>query len=240
MPNTTQSDSQLDFYWRTDAAAIATVVQQMWVGRAAGGRRGAVRLSSTGASCRRAAGGCAAVGHGQEVLQGGAAGCRGAQAMLSSLPTLCRQRSRTTPDIVVLSSGSWYLAKTGAVYPAVNQSVARLTADLQQLETAVRQAAAEVGDALPLRCITCSPISACLCCLLGPPALPAGLLARRLPSVPACLAVCPPPARPPACLPADATSCMPWRMTSRLALHSWPLRRRTMMRSGSGCRARSG
>lgn len=85
VPNTTQSDSQLDFYWRTDAAAIATVVQQM-------------------------------------------------------------QRSRTTPDIVVLSSGSWYLAKTGAVYPAVNQSVARLTADLQQLETAVRQAAAEADN----------------------------------------------------------------------------------------------
>lgn len=29
VPNTTQSDSQLDFYWRTDAAAIAAEVQKM-------------------------------------------------------------------------------------------------------------------------------------------------------------------------------------------------------------------
>ncbi|KAL4424085.1 hypothetical protein ABPG75_001386 [Micractinium tetrahymenae] len=85
VPNTTRSDSQLDFYWQTNMTGIAGVVDQL---RAKG----------------------------------------------------------SLPDVVLLSSGSWYIVgDPDKGFPPLEQSLARFAADLHQLRAAVERAAAEAG-----------------------------------------------------------------------------------------------
>ncbi|KAL4419292.1 hypothetical protein ABPG77_008342 [Micractinium sp. CCAP 211/92] len=78
-PNATNVDSQLDFYWQTDMAGIAGVVDQMRV-------------------------------------------------------------NDSLPDVVLLSSGSWYIVGDDHGYPPLNQSLASFQADMQQLRAAIDRA----------------------------------------------------------------------------------------------------
>lgn len=64
--------------------------------------------------------------------------------MLPHCLCACRRVNGSLPDVVLLSSGSWYIVGDDHGYPPLNQSLASFQADMQQLRAAIDRANEQV------------------------------------------------------------------------------------------------